>query len=116
MIEMLPSGAKWKATRVEVNGYETEAPLTFFWRNAKDCLQQIYGNPILADAMEHWPYRIFDSPEKRVRYFAGPMSADWSWHVQVCALSSHSLIFVTLTLFRAKRLKLGEERRCLRLF
>jgi hypothetical protein len=84
MIELMPSGPTWKSTNISVNGYNAKSRITLFWRDAIECVQHVYGNPILADAMEHEPYRIYGSASKRVRYFAGPMSGDWAWDVQVC--------------------------------
>jgi hypothetical protein len=82
-IELMPAGPKWHATVLEMNGFTTSRPITLFWRDSLQCVKFLFGNPIFAGAMEYKPHRIFDADDRTNRYYAGVMSADWSWHVQV---------------------------------
>ena len=82
-IEQLPPSPRWKATTLDVRGFETRSPLTLFWRDAAECVQLIFGNPILAESMEYAPYRIYNSSRKLKQFFAGTMTGEWAWNTQV---------------------------------
>ena len=68
---------------IELEGYETNGPMEFYYRDSAECVAHLFGNPLFVNAMDYSPYRLYDSEEKSTRYYYGVMSAEWSWDAQV---------------------------------
>ncbi|KAH8997724.1 hypothetical protein EDB86DRAFT_3064262 [Lactarius hatsudake] len=45
LIESLPDPPHWYCDRMVIEGYETEHPIYFYWRDALSVIEYIFGNP-----------------------------------------------------------------------
>ncbi|KAH9001804.1 hypothetical protein EDB86DRAFT_3063618 [Lactarius hatsudake] len=54
LIESLPDPPRWYCDRMVIEGYETEHPIYFYWRDALSVIEYIFGNPVFASYM-HLP-------------------------------------------------------------
>ncbi|KAH9011172.1 hypothetical protein EDB83DRAFT_2234129 [Lactarius deliciosus] len=56
LIESLPDPPRWYCEEMIIEGYESEK-ITFYWRDALDVIEYIFGNPIFAPYMQYDPQR-----------------------------------------------------------
>jgi hypothetical protein len=89
LAEMLPPGPQWKCQPWETV-YPTKIPVKLYYRDAIECLESLFGNPLFADALQFAPFRLFKTAQKLVRVYNEWMSGNVAWEMQV---SSHSLCY-----------------------
>jgi Plavaka transposase len=82
-IELLPSGPQWFSERILTPGYPTKRPVTLYYRDALDCLESLFSNPIFNDHMDFAPYKLYKSADKLERIYSEWMTGDSPWEMQV---------------------------------
>lgn len=79
---MLPAGPQWQCKPwTTVHPIKTSVDL--FYRHPLDTLQSILGSPLVQDALQFTPLRIFRTAEKIVRVYSEWMTSDAAWDIQV---------------------------------
>jgi len=54
-IEMLPSVPDWKYRKITLTGHVTKEPMLLFYRDALDCVEYLFGNPIFSNKIDFCP-------------------------------------------------------------
>lgn len=93
-IEMLPKVPDWKSKKITIPGYATREPMHLFFRDALDCVEYLFGNPLFAGHMDFSPTRLYQTAEQMIRVYSEWMTGDIAWNMQVCSSIS---IFDTWT-------------------
>ena len=71
---------------INVEGGTTKDPLVLFYRDALECFEFLFGNPLFRDYMEYVPRREFTAGEEPERLYNKIMTADMAWNLQVKVL------------------------------
>jgi hypothetical protein len=79
---MLPPGPQWKC-QLWNPVHPTKNPVKLYYRDAIECLESLFGNPLFVDALQFAPFRLFTAAEKLVRAYSEWMSGDIAWEAQV---------------------------------
>ena len=87
-IDHLPSGPQWSYQTITVSGYELEEPIHFFKRDAAECVEYLFNNPLFADSMNYVPVEHYTVDNKRV--FTEPISGRQAWNIQVPVYLFHT--------------------------
>ncbi|KAH8991606.1 hypothetical protein EDB86DRAFT_3065127 [Lactarius hatsudake] len=82
LIESLPDPPRWYCEEMIIEGYESEK-ITFYWRDALDVIEYIFGNPIFAPYMQYDPQRVWTDISKAERVYSEYMTGDFAWQSQV---------------------------------
>lgn len=61
----------------------------------EQCIEQLYGNPSLADGMCYTPERHYSDEAMESRVYNGMQTGDFWWELQVC-LSVYSMVVWSL--------------------
>jgi hypothetical protein len=85
-IEILPPGPKWKALPWATT-YPTKNPLTLYYRDPLECLQDLLSNPLVSDFIQFTPFRLWETAEKLMRIYTEWLSGDAAWRIQASRLS-----------------------------
>jgi hypothetical protein len=72
---MLPPGPQWKCQPWNPV-HPTKNPVKLYYRDAIECLESLFGNPLFVDALQFTPFRLFMATEKLVRAYSEWMSGD----------------------------------------
>lgn len=59
LIDMLPSGPKWRSKRIEVEGYQTAEPIVLYMRESDKCVEYLLSNPLFADHINFVPVKHY---------------------------------------------------------
>jgi hypothetical protein len=86
LAEMLPPGPQWRC-QPWTYPHPTTSPVKLFYRDAIECLESLFGNPLLADVINLAPFRVFKTAEKLTRLYSQWLSGDTAWEMQVSCLS-----------------------------
>ncbi|KAH8985112.1 hypothetical protein EDB86DRAFT_3066078 [Lactarius hatsudake] len=81
LIESLPDPPRWYCEEMIIEGYESEK-ITFYWRDALDVIEYIFGNPIFAPYMQYDPQRVWTDISKVERVYSEYMTGDFAWQSQ----------------------------------
>lgn len=81
MLGLLPPGPQWHSTTLTIEGYQSLEPLTVFHRDAAECAEYLFNNPIFADHIDLVPVRHFNVKHERV--LTDPISGVQAWETQV---------------------------------
>ncbi|KAH8999792.1 hypothetical protein EDB86DRAFT_3063873 [Lactarius hatsudake] len=81
LIESLPDPPRWYCEEMIIEGYESEK-ITFYWRDALDVIEYIFGNPIFAPYMQYDPQRVWTDISKAERVYSEYMTGDFAWQSQ----------------------------------
>jgi hypothetical protein len=75
-----------------IEGYKPQKPLYFYWRDALDVIEYIFGNPVFAPYMQYDPQRLWTDISRTERIYSEYMTGDFAWQSQVKLLivSFHS--------------------------
>lgn len=79
---MLPPGPQWKCKPWNTP-HATKKPVKLYFRDPIECVESLFNNPLLADAIKLVPFRQFKTAEKLVRVFSEWMSGNVAWDMQV---------------------------------
>ncbi|KAL5536493.1 hypothetical protein ACEPAF_315 [Sanghuangporus sanghuang] len=80
-VEQLPSPPCWKEAEVEVPGAKTQHPLKLFYRDALECFEYLFGNPVFNGKMEFVPQKVWQG-DRAERLYSEMMTGDLVWDVQ----------------------------------
>ncbi|KAH8983317.1 hypothetical protein EDB86DRAFT_2811651 [Lactarius hatsudake] len=83
LIESLPDPPRWYCDRMVIEGYETEHPIYFYWRDALSVIEYIFGNPVFASYMQYDPQRLWTDASRTERIYSEYMTGDFAWQSQV---------------------------------
>ncbi|KAH8979276.1 hypothetical protein EDB86DRAFT_2814758 [Lactarius hatsudake] len=83
LIESLPNPPRWYCDRMVIEGYETEHPIYFYWRDALSVIEYIFGNPVFASYMQYDPQRLWTDASRTERIYSEYMTGDFAWQSQV---------------------------------
>jgi hypothetical protein len=86
-MEMLPSVPDWKSKKISLMGYPTSEPMYLFYRDALDCVEYLFGNPLFSNHMDFCPVRLYQDAEQTIRVYSEWMSGNAAWEMQVCFIS-----------------------------
>lgn len=92
---------------MSVEGGTTKDPSILYYRDALECFEFLFGDPLFQDHMEYVPRREFTTGEEPERLYNEIMTADMAWNLQV------KRVFFTqvkqeLTIFLAARKALSQ--------
>ncbi|KAH9066073.1 hypothetical protein EDB83DRAFT_2506343 [Lactarius deliciosus] len=82
LIESLPDPPRWYCEEMIIEGYKSEK-ITFYWHDALDVIEYIFGNPIFAPYMQYDPQRVWMDISKAERVYSEYMTGDFAWQSQV---------------------------------
>ena len=82
-MEILPKVPEWKSRTVELKGYPTGEPMHLFYRDALDCVEYLFRNPLFANHMDFCPVRRYRDAERTIRVYGEWMTGDVAWEMQV---------------------------------
>lgn len=69
---------------LNVEGGTTKDPSILYYRDALECFEFLFGNPLFRDYMEYVPRREFTTGEESERLYNDIMTADsMAWNLQV---------------------------------
>lgn len=57
--------------------------MTLYYRDPIECVEFLFGNPLFADHMEYVPEKLYTAADKLKRVYAGWMTSDSAWEMQV---------------------------------
>ena len=80
---MLPSVPEWKFKKIVLTGHITKEPMLFFYRNALDCVEYLFGNPVFANKMDFCPVQLYRDMERTIRVYTEWMTGNAAWDMQV---------------------------------
>ncbi|KAJ7725009.1 hypothetical protein DFH07DRAFT_871814 [Mycena maculata] len=60
----------------------TKNPLTLYYRDPLECLQELLSNPLVSDFIHFTPFRMWATAEKLVWIYTEWLSADAAWRIQ----------------------------------
>jgi hypothetical protein len=84
---MLPESPTWRFKTMDTV-YPTKKPITFFYRDAVDCVQSLVSSPLMKDHFQFTPFRVFKTAEKIMRVYSEWMSGNSAWEMQVSIRST----------------------------
>ena len=58
--------------------------MLLFYRDALDCVEYLFGNPVFADKLDFCPVRLYRNAELTIRMYTEWMTGDSAWEMQVC--------------------------------
>ena len=67
--------------------HPTKVPIKLFYRDAIECIEALFNNPLFADSMQYSPFRVFKTAERLVRIYGEWMSGDVAWKLQVSTVT-----------------------------
>jgi hypothetical protein len=82
-IEILPSVPDWKTKKIVLTGHVTKEPMLLFYRDALDCVEYLFGNPLFGDKMDFCPVRLYSDAERTIRMYTEWMTGNAAWEMQV---------------------------------
>ena len=82
-IEMLPKVPDWKSKKIILPGYITQELMYLFFRDALDCVEYLFGNPLFAEHMDFLPTRLYRDAERTIRIYSEWMTGKTAWNMQV---------------------------------
>lgn len=67
----------------DIGGYVTKQPIRLYYRDAIDCVESLFGNPLFTKCMEYTPKRVYQTAERLIRVFHEWLTGDSAWRLQV---------------------------------
>lgn len=61
-----------------------------FYRDALDCVEYLFGNPLFTDQIDFSPVRLYRDAERTIRVYTEWMTGNTAWEMQVCICFSLS--------------------------
>jgi hypothetical protein len=90
-MEMLPKVPEWKSKEITLPDHQTSEPMHLFYRDALDCVEYMFGNPLFANHMDFCPVRLYQDAEQTIRVYSEWMTGNAAWEMQVRLIFSSSL-------------------------
>lgn len=66
---------------VTIDNHDTEEPPIFYYRDAQQCVEYLFNNPLFADHMNYVP--VIHLGEDGERIMTEPVSGQAAWDIQV---------------------------------
>jgi hypothetical protein len=66
-----------------IDGYKPKTPIYFYWRDALEVIEYVFGNPVFAPYMQYDPQRLWTDVHKTERIYSEYMTGDFAWESQV---------------------------------
>ena len=95
-VEMLPGAPEWKSKPVSLTGNATKEPTFLFYRDALDCVEYLFGNPIFSNGIDFCPVRLYRNSERTIRTYTEWMTGNAAWEMQVCPHPYSDCIYIVL--------------------
>lgn len=95
-MEMLPATPEWKFKNVSLTGHATKEPTFLFYRDALDCVEYLFGNPLFANRIDFSPVRLYHDSEQKIRVYTEWMTGDAAWKMQVCLSPQFYMPWLTI--------------------
>jgi hypothetical protein len=57
--------------------------MSLYYRDPIECVEFLFSNPLFARHMDYTPERLYTTAEKLERVYAGWMTGDSAWEMQV---------------------------------
>ena len=57
--------------------------MLLFYRDALDCVEYLFGNPLFANRMDFSPTRLYHNVEQTIRIYTEWMTGNAAWEMQV---------------------------------
>jgi hypothetical protein len=89
-MELLPKAPQWRCMPIVVDGYPTKAPMCLYYRDALECVEYLFGNPLFVGQIDYSPQRLWKTAEKLERVYTEWMTGDSAWEMQVSSGFLHS--------------------------
>ena len=83
LIESLPDPPRWYHGEMFIAGYTSKQPLHFYWRDALEVIEYIFGHPAFAPYMQYDPQRLWTDLSRTERIYSEYMTGDFAWQSQV---------------------------------
>lgn len=94
---MLPGAPEWKSKAVSLTGNATKAPTFLFYRDALECVEYLFGNPIFANGIDFCPARLYHDSEQTIRMYTEWMTGNAAWEMQVYPFPHSDSIYTVLS-------------------
>ena len=86
-MELLPKVPDWKVKKISITGHATREPMFLFYRDALDCVEYLFGNPLFSDSMDFCPVRLYKDAEQTIRVYTEWVTGNSAWEMQVRSIS-----------------------------
>lgn len=87
-MELLPPTPSWDCIQLrDQPGYVSKKPMFLYMRNAIECVEYLFRNPLFADRMDLVPRRLWETAERLNRVYGEWSTGDHIWNLQVCTFS-----------------------------
>ncbi|KAI6004631.1 hypothetical protein EDD15DRAFT_2155283 [Pisolithus albus] len=96
LIEMLPSGPRWKFRSVETES-PTKRGLQVFYRDAIECPQHLVHSPSNNGQIEFVPKKIYSAADRMQRVYTEWLTGDRAWELQDALPDGTTLLGVVLS-------------------
>jgi hypothetical protein len=80
---MLPSVPEWKYKKITLAGHATKEPILLFYRDALDCVEYLFKNPIFTNKIDFSPVRLYRDIEQTIRVYTEWITGNAAWEMQV---------------------------------
>jgi hypothetical protein len=95
-VDNLPSGPCWRADVLDPSGFATKEPMVVYYRDGVECIQSLFGHPIIYEHLQLVPTQLFDRTAPLNRTYHGWNSGDNAWSIQVASTHSPDPVFKVL--------------------
>lgn len=83
LIESLPDPPRWYCQEMITEGYKSPHTVYFYWCNALEAIEYIFGNLIFVLHMQFDPQRLWSDQLKTECIYSEYMTGDFAWESQV---------------------------------
>jgi hypothetical protein len=83
LIESLPDPPRWYCQEMITAGYKSPHTVYFYWCNALEAIEYIFGNLIFVLHMQFDPQRLWSDQLKTECIYSEYMTGDFAWESQV---------------------------------
>ncbi|KAI5987306.1 hypothetical protein EDD15DRAFT_2389609 [Pisolithus albus] len=96
LIELLPSGPRWKCRSVKTES-PTRRALQVFYRDAIECLQHLIHSPSNNGLIHFVPEKIYSAVDRTQRIYTDWLTGDRAWELQDALPDGATLLGVVLS-------------------
>ena len=95
-MEILPKVPDWRSKKITLIGYATNKLMHLFYRDALNCVEYVFGNPLFVNHMDFCPVCVYQDAKQTIRMYGEWMTGDTAWEMQVCSISLFFLRLLTI--------------------
>ncbi|KAI6004944.1 hypothetical protein EDD15DRAFT_2359872 [Pisolithus albus] len=96
LIELLPSGPRWKCRSVKTES-PTRCALQVFYRDAIECLQHLIHSPSNNGLIHFVPEKIYSAADRTQRIYTDWLTGDRAWELQDALPDGATLLGIVLS-------------------